>query len=118
MESSPIPFERFEEYVLCDEGVDCYKVLDDDDIIQNVLWEKGNEEEVALSSDNGENNDDDSSNQIKNTTFKEAIRAIHTLHEFAESKGIGVEVLEELEAKLFKSELKYIQTKITEYFHA
>lgn len=105
----PMEIEEFQEYVACDNNVNCFGTLTDDEIVECVLSE---DNEVCQSSEECPTID------LGPPSFAEAINALSIVEKFMECNNIEGDDVDLLEEKLFKRRFKnFHQSNFTTFFN-
>lgn len=108
-----ITSDKFPSFVDCDNDLQCYGLLTDDEIVDEVQKHLGEAEE-------DENSEDmcDDEEELNPPNIKEALYALDVLRKFAFYKDISTHDIENFEEKIINLEVRHMnQMKITDYFN-
>lgn len=104
----PTASYNFEEYVSCDEYLQCYGLLTDDQILDGLL------------DDSAENVSEDEAVTVEEPvvpSFREALVAVDVLRQYFKYRNYDGDEIENLESTIFKNEIcNMSQKKISDYF--
>lgn len=104
---------EFDQYVKCDDNLDCFGIQTDDDIIREV------QQQDLPSVDCDEDNDSDQERgqELNTPTLKETVQALDVIKNYLKAKNTYTEEIEKLEEAIYNISLSNcVQKKITNYF--
>lgn len=113
--SIPIPDAEFEEYIACDDTIQCYGELSEEDILQSI--------ENNSENDSEKEDIEDDTLQTTNIHDKpqpsrlDALEALHILRSFLDAKDLPLDNIELLEVQLAEQGGHSVQKKISDYFN-